>query len=228
MRLQTLFVLLLLSILLAPAAAATDQFDLTCSSSAHCIVRLPAGEELLDILIASAGAWTQETGIYASPARHWVALRPNAPCPEGATRATFVTSERILNFSLHADCDRGEATDLALEPLDQDFRSARPRSLPAVPALDTAFVVRRQGWLPASKVPTVVADETQLYLTWPRRLRRLPELTLKDGAGKAITLPNPHFDPDKATLTVDYVLEPGESLELAFGKKKTVVVTRPR
>ncbi|HEX9732552.1 MAG TPA: hypothetical protein VGG06_11260 [Thermoanaerobaculia bacterium] len=221
------FILFFVSILLPFAAEAADPFDLTCSTSAHCIVRLPAGEELLDILIADAGAWTQETGSFASPPRHWIALRPNAPCPAKATRATFVTAERIVSVSLRADCESAEATDLALEPLTQDLRGERPRPLP-MPALDTAFLVRSRGLIGAGKRPSVVADETRLYLTWPRRLRRLPELTLKDEAGKALTVPNPRYDEERATLTLDYVLEAGESLELAFGKRKKLVVTRPR
>ncbi len=236
--------LISISIFLAVAATAGagqltylpggDPPTLVCSLTEHCLITLPPGEHLLAISLGDPERWivAHEAFGPTQAARDYVALRPKF-C-DVKSRITLATTAGLHTFPLTGACDEGDrynptadVTDLAIEPattpLQVIYKAPPP---PAPPEVDTAFVVEAPKLSP-NRVPAVRGTATQTFLTWPRQPRTLPAVVLLSSAGDPVTLPDPHWDPELATLTLDYVLAPGETLELRY-RNKTVTVRRPR
>lgn len=236
---MTLMTLALLGLFAAPIDVHPDDPppEVVCSLTQHCTIRLPSNERLRAAVVGDPERWIVTAETYGHPEQDFLALRPKK-CGI-ATRLTLATTRRLHTFDLVGRCDAGDrlnpstpsVSDLVLLPLsDGGAVVHRDPPPPAPPTLDHDFHLDADPRLHRrGKVPSVATDDVRTFLTWATPLATLPVVRwIRDG--EAVTLPNPSWSPDHATLTLDAVLEPDDELVLGFGTfaKKTVRVRRPR
>jgi len=236
---MTLLALLFLATAAVPTEVAPEEPppDVVCSLTQHCTIRLPANERLRSAVLGDPERWIVTAETYGNPEQDFLALRPKK-CGI-TTRLTLATTRRLHTFRLEGRCDAGDrlspstsnVSDLVLLPLaDSGAVLRRDPPPPPIPTLDHDFHLEADPRLHRrGKVPSVATDDVRTFLTWPAPLGTLPVVRLlRDG--ESVTLPNPTWSADHATLTLDTVLEPPDEIVLAFGTfaQKTVTVRRPR
>lgn len=236
---MTLLALVLLTLTAEPTEVRPEDPppDVVCSLTQHCTIRLPANERLRSAVLGDPERWIVTAETYGHPEQDFLALRPKK-CGI-RTRLTLATTRRLHTFNLEGRCDSGDrlnpstssVSDLVLVPLAESGAVVhRDPPPPRIPALDHDFHLAADPRLQRrGQVPSVATDDVRTFLTWPGPLSRLPVVRLlRDG--ESVTLPNPTWSDDLATLTLDTVLEPPDEIVLTFGRlgRKTVTIRRPR